>query len=84
MEDMIVVIKRGRKNWGPLIMENIDRIAIAKIVKVSNVIDLSNKYSWAISNTDIDTTGNLGLTGIKKYWKYTCQIQNKIDRLYKD
>lgn len=48
-------------------MENIDKISIAKVAKVLNVINLSSKYSWAISNIDINITRDLELTDIKKY-----------------
>ncbi len=50
-----------------LVLENVNKTAIAEVAKVSNVIDLGSKYSWAISNTDINIAGDLGLTGIKKY-----------------
>ena len=48
-------------------MKNVDNTAMAKVLKVSNAIDLGNKYSWAISNADIDATRDLRLTGIIKY-----------------
>ncbi len=64
MNDVILVAKRGGEL---LAMENADKTVIAEVAKVSSVIDLGSKHSWAISNTDIDTAEDLGLTGIKKY-----------------
>lgn len=57
---------------------------MAEVAKVLNIINLGNKYSWAISNADINATGDLRLTGIKKYWKCAGQIQEEIDGLYKN
>lgn len=62
-----------------MIIENTNKIAIAKVAKVSNAIDLGNKYNWIISNTNIDEARNLKLIGIKKYWRCTDQIQDKVD-----
>lgn len=39
---------------------------------------------WAISNVDIDAARDLGLTGIKKYWKRAGQIKKKVNGLYRD
>lgn len=70
---MIVVAKKSRKKQG-LLVEKIDKAVIVKVAKVSSVIDISNKYRWAINNIDIDVAGDLKLTGIKKYWKCIGQI----------
>lgn len=43
---------------------------MAEIVKILSVINLNGKYSWAISNGDVDTAKNLYLTNIKKYQRY--------------
>ena len=64
---MIAAVERDSENGGPLAMENVDKTAIAEVAKILSAINLGNKYSWAISNADIDVTGNLGLTSIKKY-----------------
>lgn len=71
---MIAIAKRGRKNRGLLALENIDKSAIAEVVKLSSIIDLGNIYNWAISNANIDTARDLRLTDIKKYWRCTSQI----------
>ena len=67
MKNIIAVADRGEENKELLAIENINKTAIAKVAKVSNAINLRSKYSWAISNADMDTIGNLGLIGIKKY-----------------
>lgn len=55
-----------------------------KVAKVPNIIDLASKYSWVISNANIDAAKNLKLTGIKKYQRCVNQIQDKVDWLYKN
>ena len=65
-------------------MKKVDKTAIIKVAKVSSTIDLGSKHSWVISNADMDVAGDLGLTGMKKYWKHAGQIQNKVDWLHKD
>ncbi len=76
MKDVIAVAERDGELF---IMENIDKTAIAKVAKLLSIIDLGNKDSWAISNADMDAVGDLGLTDIIKYWRYTGQIQDKVD-----
>ncbi len=81
MKDVISVAKRGGEL---LAMGKIDKTAIAKGTKVLSAIDLGSKHNWAISNDDIDATEDLGLTGIKKYWRHADQIQDEVDSLHKD
>ncbi len=81
MKDVILVTERGGEL---LAIENVDKTTIAEVAKMSSAIDLGSKYSWAISNADIDTAEDLGLTSIKKYWRHAGQIQDKVDLLYKD
>lgn len=66
---MIVVAKRGRQNKDQLAIENLilNKTAMAKVTKMSSVIDLGNKYSQTISNTNLNITKDLRLTNIKKY-----------------
>ena len=66
---MIAVAERIGKNKKLLVMENAEKTVMAEIAKVSSVINLGHKHSWAISNTDIDATRDLRLIGIKKYWR---------------
>ena len=67
MKDMITVVKKSGENKELLAIENVDKIAIVKVTKMSSAIDLKSKHSWAINNADIDAAGNLKLIGIKKY-----------------
>ena len=71
--------KKGRENKKLLEIENVNKIAMAEVVEVLSAINFGSKYSGAISNIDIDVARNLGLIGIKKYWRRASQIQDKID-----
>lgn len=51
---VIILAKKSKDKEKPLAIKNIDKIAIAKIIKLSSVINFNNKYSWVISNGDID------------------------------
>lgn len=81
---MIILAKKDKKDKKSLAIENIDKTAKAKVAKVSNAIHLDSKYSWAISNSDMDAAKDLKLTEIKKYLKCAGQIQDKMDWLYKN
>ena len=62
---MIISEKAREKE---MLLENIvDTIVPEEVAQVPNPIDLAKSYNWAMSNTDLDTTKKLGLTGIKKY-----------------
>lgn len=54
MKVVIILTKKSRNNERLLIIENIDKIAIAKVGKVLNTINLVSKHSLAISNGDMD------------------------------
>lgn len=64
---MIILAKKSKDKKRLLAIKNIDKIAIAKIIKLSSIINFNNKYSWVISNGNIDVIRNLGLISIKKY-----------------
>lgn len=75
IKDIVVVVERVRKIKKQPAIENIlNKIIMAEVTKISNVIDLGSKYSWAISIVDINIVRNLRLTSIKKYWRYANQI----------
>lgn len=84
MNDIIVVVEINRKNKELLTQKNVDKTAIVGITKVLNVIDLSNIYSWAINNTDMDTARGFRPTDFKKYQRCISQIQDKIYWFYKN
>lgn len=79
MKDLIVVTEKSGENKELLAMENANKIEMVEVVKVLSIIDLESKYSWAISNADMHAAGDLGLIGIKKYWRRAGQIQDKVD-----
>lgn len=67
IKNIIVVAENSLENKELLVIENVNKITIAKVIKVSSIIDLESKYSWIISNANIDIAKDLGLIGIKKY-----------------
>ena len=66
MKDVVISQKAWEKE-GQLVIKNVDKIAQTEVMRTSSLIDLDGKYMWAMSNVDIDTARDLGLTGIKKY-----------------
>lgn len=70
---MIKVAQKSGKNKDLLAIENIDKIAIVKVAKVSNAINLYNKRSLAISNANMNIAQNLKSIDIKKYQRYIDQ-----------
>lgn len=74
MKDLIVLLEKDRDNKELLAIKNVNKIAIAEVAKVSNTINLDDKYNWTISNGNIDVTEDLRLTGIKKYWRCAGRI----------
>ncbi len=74
MEDMIILAEKSRENEELLVIENVNKTLMAEVVKVSSAIDLHRKCTWIINNSDMDIAKDLGLTGIKKYWRCTSQI----------
>lgn len=45
IKNVIIAAEKGRKNRRLLAMKNIDKTIIVEFVKVSSIINLSNKYS---------------------------------------
>lgn len=78
----VIILEKTRQKEEQLLIENV--IKRAEVAKMLSLIDLDSKYMWAISNVDIDTTRNLGLTGVKKYWRRTSQIKEEVNGIYKD
>lgn len=66
MKNIIVIVKKVRK-IEELLAEKVDKVAMAEVTKMWNVIDISNKYSCAISIVDINAAKNLKLIYVKKY-----------------
>ena len=62
----MIIEKKAKKKKG--LSENIaDTIALAEMAQALSLVDLAEKYIWAMSNTDIDAAKEMGLTNIKKY-----------------
>ena len=45
------------------------------MTQASTLIDLAEKYMWAINKTDLDAAKELQLIGIKKYRRPTRQVE---------
>ncbi len=67
MKDVIAMAERGGENIELLVIDNADKTTVAEFTKMSSIIDLRSKHSWAISNTNMDATRDLGRIGIKIY-----------------
>ncbi len=46
-----------------------DTTAPAEVARISSLIDLAGRYNWVMSDADLNAAKELGLTGIKKYWR---------------
>lgn len=66
IKNIIKAAKKGRKTQKPSV-KKVNRAVIVKNAKLLRVINISNKYKWVISNTNIDIARNLKLNSIKKY-----------------
>lgn len=79
---MIATAKRRREKK-LLTIKNANKTGMAEVAKVMSGIDHGNKYNQVINNANIDVARNQRPTSIKKYQKYTSQIKDKVDQLYK-
>lgn len=52
------------------------------LAKVDWALNFIGKYKWEMSNADLNATKELGLTDIKKYWRYTSQVKIEVDWLH--
>ncbi len=79
MKDIIISEKTREKKLseGPA-----DTTAPAEVAWTSSPIDLAWKYRWAMSNVDMDAAKKLGLTEVKKYWRWAGQVEMELDLLY--
>ena len=80
MKDMIISEKAKEEEtlWKGII----NTIVPVQITQILSFVDLARRYNWAISNANLDAAKKLGLTGIKKYWRRTGQIEIELDWLY--
>ncbi len=80
MKDAIISTKAKKEEILP---EGIaDTTAPAEVARVSSPVDLAERYIWAICNADLDAAKELGLTGIRKYWRCIGQVVMELDWLY--
>ena len=64
----VIISKNVREE--KMLSESIaDTTTPAEVARVLSLIDLAGRYNWAMSDANLDTAKELGLTGIKKYWK---------------
>ena len=80
MKDGIILEKAREKK--ELSRSIVDTIAPAEVAWALSPVNLAGRYTWAISNADLDEANELGLTGIKKYWWRTGQVEMELDWLY--
>ncbi len=81
MKDVIILEKAREEEM--LSLEGIaDTTAPAEVTRVSSLVDLTGRYNWAMSDADLDAAKELGLTGIKKYWRHAGQVEIELDWLY--
>lgn len=59
-----------------------DTTALAEEIEALSLVNLDERFKMAINNADLDKANKLGLTSIKKYWRYTGQVKIKLDCLY--
>ena len=50
-----------------------------KVAQVSSFVNFAGKYMSTMSNSDLDATKQLELTGIKKYWSRTRQVKIELN-----
>ncbi len=62
----VIISKKARKE--EMLSESIaDTTVPAEVARVLSHVNLAGRYNWAMSDADLDTAKELGLTGIKKY-----------------
>ncbi len=79
MKDVIISEKAREKKLSEGLTAT---TALAEVARALNPINLAWKYRWAMSNVDMDLAKELGLTGVKKYWRQAGQVEMKLDWLH--
>ena len=59
-----------------------DTTVPAEVVQILSPVDLAMKYRWVIINIDMNAAKELGLTGVKKYWRHTGQVEMELNWLH--
>ncbi len=74
----VIISEKARED--KMLSESIaDTIAPAEVPRVSSPVDLVGRYNWAMSDVDLDAAKELGLTGIKKYWRRAGQVEMELE-----
>lgn len=74
----IIILKKVRKTE-KLSKSITDITASAEVVQVLSLVDFVQRYKWAMSNADLDTAKELRLTRVKKYLRYSGQVEMELD-----
>ncbi len=77
-----VIISEKAKEDEMLSKSITDTTAPAEVAWVLSPVDRVGRYNWAMNDTDLDAAKELGLTGIKKYWRRTGQVEIELDWLH--
>ena len=65
-----VIIEEMTREKEALSKSIANTIASAEMTQVLSLVNLAEKYLWAINNADLDAAKKLGLSSIKKYWRH--------------
>ncbi len=77
----VIISEKARED--EMLSESItDTTAPAEVARVSSLVDLVGRYNWVMSNVDLNTAKELGLTSIKKYWRRAGQVEMELDWLH--
>ncbi len=77
----VIILEKARED--KMLSESIaDTTAPAEVGRVSSPVDLVGRYNWAMSDADLDAAKELGLTGIKKYWRRAGQVEMQLEWLH--
>ena len=52
------------------------------VARASSPVDLIWRYRWAMSKVDMEAAKELGLTGVKNYWRRAGQVEMELDWLH--
>lgn len=80
MKDMIMIEKTREKER--LFQSIVDSTTLAEVAQTLYLVDVPERYMYAISNVDLDVSMKQGLTGIKNYRKFVGQGEMKLDWLH--
>ena len=66
----VIILEKTREE--EMLSKNIANTTTpAEVAQVSSLVDLTGRYNWAMNDANLDLVKELGLTGIKKYWRRT-------------